>query len=187
MSVATQKQMLSHVVRKTVFEYVRLNQMFTVYQIWKDASFISKTTLDYDLVRNVVESMINDNLSNIPGWCRTVGSNFKLDNTVGKVGSAPQIYHPVQMSISNYDPNFTLNNSVKITHPVKTEKNVSGLFKFNVWFHGKLVPCNLRNPRGNGGKFIKNKPYEGHGVLDSGVPVLIKQDQDGKLYALSLN
>jgi hypothetical protein len=212
MNTAITKLKLIHtLIDNVVAEYVKRGQMYTVYQIWKDASYLNVSALKYDEVRNRVES-------NIPsGWKQTQGHHLaNLDNTVGRVGDAPQIYHPVAKSIKNYDPDFRLYPSLVsvASHPVKVasilpvnppavpttismprtgytpqkkvfvDQTFNGLFRFNVWLNGNLVPCNLRQIRGNAGKFVKNNAYEAYGVLDNGDQVVIKQDNEGKLYAL---
>lgn len=195
MSAITQQNMVTHIIDKVVNDYVSRNQMFTVYQIWKDSSYLAKTSINYNSVRNRVEG------TPIPGWSRRTGDHLtNLDDTIGKVGEAPQIYHHISMDISKYDKNFRLYQSNTIaTKPTAltplvlpitmeiTKKVIdtpSGLFRFNVWLDGKLVPCNLRQVRGIGGKFVKNNPYEGRGVLDNGSEVMVRQDNDGKLYAV---
>lgn len=201
MSVVTQEQMQSTIVKNVVNEYIMRNQMFTVYQIWKDASTLNKSDLHYDTVRTYVEHY----MGLILHWGRVVGYHLtKLDNSVGQSGTYPQIYHPLGDNVLNYDPSFRLYNStVSAKRPVVkqvavqpvsvvninvTEKqrksSPSGLFRFNVWLNGKLVSCNLRQVRGAGGKFVKNNDYEGYGVLDDGSSVVVKQDNEGKLYAI---
>ena len=204
MSVITQKNMYDAVVSRVMALYIAGKQMFTVYQIWKDTNNLSQGKLPYDYVRHVVESQINDNGSKVLGWTRSLGYHLtNLDNNVGRVGSAPQIYHPVGADITQYDPSFRLYSSSANTqktvspNPVsnivpgwKNKKKIvktNGLFVFNVWLNGKLVPCNLRNPRGAGGKFLPSNPFEGHGVLNDGTSVLVKQDHEGKLYAVVTN
>lgn len=208
MSTITQSRMQEAVVDNVISEYVKRNQMFTVYQIWKDTSFLNGSSVDYNMVRNIVESRFN--YGNYPQWTRTVGDHLrKLDNTVGKVGEPPQIYHLVGSNVKNYDPNFRMYNVtvpakkvdpvtinvappvVSINIPAKPQKKPvasnkpSGLFRFNVWVNGQLLPCNLRQVKGEGGKFVKNQAYQGYGVLDDGSPVIVKQDKEGKLYAIS--
>lgn len=200
MSVVTQEQMQSTIVKNVINEYIRRNQMFTVYQIWKDASTLNGSTLNYDSVRTYVENYMNLILH----WGRIVGHHLtKLDNRVGQSGSPPQIYHPLGDNVFNYDPSFRLYGSTKSSAKPVVSKNVqpvsvvnvnvtekqrksgpSGLFRFNVWLDGKLVSCNLRQVRGAGGKFVKNNDYEGYGVLDDGSSVVVKQDNEGKLYAI---
>lgn len=190
-----------HAVRNIISLYVSKGQMFTVYQIWSDAQEFVKDILDYDTVRQVVESIINDGGSQIPRWTRSLGNHLrKLDNSTGRVGQAPQIYHPVGADIRNYDPNFRfkqVQSVTVVTHnrtglvvasPLPKQKaNRKGFCKFKVWANGSLVDCSLTNPRGNGGKFLPNVDGESHGVLDNGQPVLVRQDNEGKLYATSVN
>lgn len=197
---------VEHAVRNIVSLYVTQGKMFTVYQIWCDAQAAGKGVLDYNEVRRVIESIINDNYSTLSGWTRTVGNHLRnLDNNVGKAGEAPQIYHRVNDNILNYDPNFRIYNATvvstpntqynrtglivasPISKPKKKKSNKKGLFKFKVWLNGGLVNCNFVNPRGQGGKFVSNQDYEGYGVLDNGQPVLVRQDHQGKLYATSVN
>lgn len=197
MSVLTVQKMHDKIVENVVDEYIKRSQMFTVYQIWEDASFLSGSRLDYNNVRRIVESKINDGFSFYAGWTRNVGRHLtKLDNTVGNIGAAPQIYHPVGASINNYDPHFRLHktrtNVKKVVANVQQQpqkkvvssNKTGGLFRFNVWLNGQLVPCSLRQVRGSGGKFIKNRDYEGYGVLNDGSQVIVKQDNEGKLYAV---
>jgi hypothetical protein len=105
--------MKKSMVEKTVDFYVDLDQAFTVYQIWCDTKVREGMDVDYDYVRGDVENLINDHQSSISGWTRTVGNHLldgNLDRKVGKVGEAPQIYHPVGYDITKYDPSFRLYN-----------------------------------------------------------------------------
>lgn len=202
----TQQGAIEHAIRNTISLYINKNQMFTVYQIWSDTQAIVKSRIDYNFVRKIVESIINDDHSLLSEWTRTVGNHLRnLDNRVGKVGEAPQIYHRIDQDVEDYDPNFRLRGQKTVNtkpakavveqptshprgliveSPIKTKK---GLFKFKVWANGSLVNCSLVNPRGQGGKFLSNSDYEGHGILDNGVPVLVRQDNEGKLYAITQN
>lgn len=190
------------IVDTVIRDYIKKNQMFTVYQIWFDASDINKSTLNYDAVRSQVEHLINDSYSQVNGWTRSIGYHLGgLNNKVGNVGAPPQIYHPVGADITQYDPTFRLNNNnkVKIVKAVSSvvkyprgvlittppsQRKTKGLFKFKVWVNGVLENCSFVNRRGNGGKFVSSPDYEGYGVLDNGLNVVVRQDNDGKLYAV---
>lgn len=195
MSVINKSRMLELIVEYVICEYINRNQMFTVYQIWHDSSFFGISGLNYDMVRTIVENNINDNYSKYPGWSRSIGNHLKkLDNSTGRVGHPPQIYHPVGADIKKYDPDFRLcvvtynrTGSVIASSLPKKKTNNKGFCKFNVWLNGSLVSCNLTNPRGSGGKFLSNIDGESHGVLDNGQQVLIRQDNEGKLYATIVN
>lgn len=192
MATFTQQDMLKYVVEHVIDEYVKKKQMFTVYQIWEDSGVVNGGKLNYDFVRSVVESKINDCGSKIIGWTRAVHNIKNPNNTVGKAGESPQIYHPIGAHIKMYDPDFRLHNAIVgkggavfTKKPISKEVKLSGLFKFKVWHNGKLVPCSFHQIRGAGGKFVKNPDYQGYGILDNGSAVTIYQDNEGKLYAVA--
>lgn len=167
---------LDNEATKVVNEFINNEEMFTVHNVKNILRMrFPNENISHDDVRNVVEQLYSGLYLAHFEYYRDIGYHLPLN-------PPPQIYfNPNKHNINDFKV-----SSARNLQKTLVSKNQKGLYKFNVWLNGKLVPCKFVQKRGSKGLFVENNDFEGYGLLEDGRRGVVRQDSDGKLY-ISIN